>query len=605
MNEFNPIKEDKEGILAKRVIWNTNSLDIALNGLKQGRHLVANPFYENNTRLLKGDLVFNRTANEKEEWKKCAKDILYFVEKYCRLMTPEGVKNIKLRDYQKKYLRHLEENTLSVYLACRQCSKTTMSSVFLLHYLLFNVDKTALCTGNKRKTAVEVLDKIKKIYLELPYFLKPGIYKWNEAEIALDNGCRILAEATTINTGIGFSINCLLLDEFAHLPNNIAEKFYNNIFPTIVASKSRCMITSTQNGYNLFYRLYKAAESGESDYRAFKTDWYEVPEWNPEKRCWEKRDEEWHRRQVANYGSEEAFNSQFGTEFDVGAKTLLHRNTIRKLRQNIIEFIHKDLPGVSLSENYYWHPDYDPQSQLRKDFIILLGDLAEGVNKDYTHFNICRMIEPGSGKVECIGYYRSNDVDRREIAKSLMELVSIQCNYNNTLFSFERNTYGEFFLKLIQELQDEVSGFDMSCLVRYYNDTNTKFEYGIKITRGNKNTACVMFKEDFEKGLIINNSSIFVTEIGNFTDSEDKGVWQAAFGHDDAVMSQIQLEFVKKTLQYILFKQDFDATIKETEKQTNSGYADQYFNIYEQYRSVEDLYKETQNENENRLNRFS
>ena len=177
---------------------------------------------------------------------------------------------------------------------------------------------------------------------------------------------------------------------------------------------------------------------------------------------------------------------------------------------------------------------------------------------------------------------------------------------NNTLFSFERNTYGEFFLKLIQELQDEVPGFDMSCLVRYYNDTNTKFEYGIKITRGNKNTACVMFKEDFEKGLIINNSSIFVTEIGNFTDSEDKGVWQAAFGHDDAVMSQIQLEFVKKTLQYILFKQDFDATKPESEeKHQSNSYADQYFNIFDQYRSVEELYKETQNENESRLNRFS
>lgn len=604
MVEFNPIKEDKDGILAKRTIWSTKSLEVALKGLGQGRKLVANPFYENNPKLLKSDLVFQRTKEEIDEWKKCASDIIYFA-KYCKLMTPEGIQYITLRDYQEAYLKHLEEHRLSVMAAARQSGKTTTSALFMLHYICFNFDKNALVLGNKRKTAVEILDKVKKIFIELPFFLRPGIYKWNEAEIVLDNGCRLMAEATTINSGISFTFHCVLADEFAHVAPNILDRFYENLFPTITAAKSRFIISSTTNGYNLFYRIYKAAEAGENEYSPFKVDWWQVPEWNPEKRCWEKRDENWHRMQVANYGSEEAFNRQFGTEFDVGAKTLLHRNTIRKLRQNTIEFVHKDLPGVSLSENYYWHPDYDPQSQLRKDFIILLGDLAEGVNKDYTHFNICRMIEPGSGKVECIGYYRSNDVDRREIAKSLMELVSIQCNYNNTLFSFERNTYGEFFLKLIQELQDEVSGFDMSCLVRYYNDTNTKFEYGIKITRGNKNTACVMFKEDFEKGLIINNSSIFVTEIGNFTDSEDKGVWQAAFGHDDAVMSQIQLEFVKKTLQYILFKQDFDATIKETEKQTNSGYADQYFNIYDQYRSVEDLYKETQNENENRLNMFS
>jgi hypothetical protein len=81
--------------------------------------LVANPFYENNTKLLKGDLVFERTKEEIKEWKKCAGDIHYFTEKYCKLMTPEGIKNIKLRDYQKNYLQHLVDNRLSIFLACR------------------------------------------------------------------------------------------------------------------------------------------------------------------------------------------------------------------------------------------------------------------------------------------------------------------------------------------------------------------------------------------------------------------------------------------------------------------------------------------------------
>ena len=104
---------------------------------------------------------------------------------------------------------------------------TTTSAVFMLHYILFNIDKNALVLGNKRKTAVEILDKAKKIYLELPYFLKPGIYKWNEAEIVLDNGCRLMAEATTINSGISFTFHCVLADEFAHCPPNILDKFYS------------------------------------------------------------------------------------------------------------------------------------------------------------------------------------------------------------------------------------------------------------------------------------------------------------------------------------------------------------------------------------------
>lgn len=120
---FNPVKEDKDGVIAKRMIWSTESISLAIKGLEDGRKLVANPFYENNTKLLKGDLVFQRTEEEKEEWKRCATDIIYFVNKYCKLMTPQGIKNVTLRGYQERYLQHLMDNRLSIYLACRQCGK--------------------------------------------------------------------------------------------------------------------------------------------------------------------------------------------------------------------------------------------------------------------------------------------------------------------------------------------------------------------------------------------------------------------------------------------------------------------------------------------------
>ena len=53
---FNPVKEDNSGAQARRMIWSSRALDIAIDGLKQGRKLIANPFYENNTKLLKGDV---------------------------------------------------------------------------------------------------------------------------------------------------------------------------------------------------------------------------------------------------------------------------------------------------------------------------------------------------------------------------------------------------------------------------------------------------------------------------------------------------------------------------------------------------------------------
>ena len=597
--DFDPIKEDKDGVKAKRMIWSTKALDLAIKGLGEGRKLVANPFYENNIKLLKGDLVFQRTPEEVAEWKKCKKDIHYFVEKYCKLMTPEGIKHITLRDYQHKYLDHLDKNQLSVYLACRQCGKTTTTCIYLLHYLLFNIDKNTLICANILKTAKEIIDKTKKIFVELPFFLKPGIYKWNESEIVLDNGCRVQCTSTTGTSGIGFTINMLVLDEFAHLAPNIAERFYNNIFPTVVASKAKVAITSTQNGRNLFYRIYKAAEAGESDYKPFKTDWYEVPEWNPDKKCWEKRDEKWRRLQIANYGSEEAFNSQFGTNFDISSNTLISQKILSKLSTSLVEFINKEIPGVIAGDSFYWHPNFDP-STLKQNHIIITGDLSEGVERDYTVFMISRMIEPESGKLECIGFFRSNSLSRETCALAIQTFICKYCDLNKVLLSYERNTYGDLFYKqLIENAEKDplVSDFDESIIVKYFNETGTKFNRGIKITSGNKTVHCKLFKEDFERGLITNNSLQTSIELGNFND-DGTGHYKAVFGHDDLVMTMVQLTFVKNTLQYKMMKSDFDSQIEPQQSQPDSNY-----DIYAEPWG-EDIYDLDVKGNVGRLNRF-
>lgn len=575
-NTFNPIKEDNSGARARRVIWSSAVIDAALKGIEQGKKLVSNPFYENNTHLLKGDLVFERTDEEIEEWIRCKSDIIYFVEKYCKLMTPEGIKNVKLREYQTHYLQHLMDNRLSIYLACRQCGKTTTSAVFMLHYILFNTDKNALVLGNKRKTAIEILDKAKKIYLELPFFLKPGIYKWNEGEIVLDNGCRLMAEATTINSGISFTFHCVLSDEFAHIQPNIIDKFYNNLFPTITAGKARFMITSTQNGRNLFYRLYKAAEAGESEYAPFKTDWYEVPEWNPETKRWEKRDEAWKALQVANYGSEEAFNAQFGTNFDVSAATLISQKVLVRKNKEVVDFIAKEIPGVSYSEYFLWHPDFDPMT-LRNEYLIITCDLAEGVNRDYTIYNINRMIEPGSDKTECIGYFRSNELDREDTVLALQELIVKHCNQNKTLLSYEKNTYGDLFHRQLVHNNENISyltNFDQSIIVKYYTESQRSFTYGVKLTAGNKSNHCKLFKESFERNKHINDSYHLSVELGNFND-DGTGHYKAIYGHDDMVMSAVQMEFVKETLQYKLFKQEFDSNVTIVDP------TEEYYNPFE------------------------
>lgn len=585
-SDFNPVKEEKDGVKARRVIWSTKTLDLALKGIEQGKKLVANPFYENNTKLLKGDLVFQRTKEEIDEWMRCKNDIIYFVEKYCKLMTPEGIKNVTLRDYQVDYLRHLEKNRLSIMLSARQAGKTTTSALFMLHYICFNVDKNSLVLGNKRKTAVEILDKAKKIYIELPFFLRPGIYKWNEAEIVLDNGCRLMAEATTINSGISFTFHCVLADEFAHIAPNIIEKFYNNLFPTITAGRARFMITSTQNGYNLFYRLYKAAEAGENEYKHFEVTWDMIPEWNPDKKCWEKRDEKWRRMQVANYGSEEAFNSQFGTSFDVSANTLIAQKILRKKKLEVEEFTNKDLYGIPCFESYYWKPDYEPMQQLKRDHIVMTCDLAEGKSQDYTVFMFYRMIDKDSDKLECIGYFRSNELLREKCSHSLQTLICTYMNMDKILLSYEYNTYGELFYR---DLMDNIEKggiiqqkFDTSILVRYYNETGTRFTNGIKLTSNNKTSHCLLFKESFERDKIINICPKFMSELSSFI-NDGTGHYKASFGHDDMVMASVQLEFVKSTLQYKIMRDDFAAGLSPVEEEIYNPYDTNFeFNMMEE-----------------------
>ena len=577
-SKFNPIKEDKEGVLAKRIIWSTEALNTALKGIEDGRRLVANPFYDGDTHLLKGDLVFERTQPEKDEWKRCKKDIIYFAEKYCMLMTPEGIQHIKLRDYQVRYLEHLQKNRLSIMVAPRQIGKTVTSAIFMLWYICFNIDKNALIVADIRDHAVEILDKTKKIFNELPYFLKPGIYKWNESEIVLDNGCKIFARATTAKSGISFTLHCVLADEFAHVNDNIKETFYNNLFPTITTARARFIITSTQNGYELFYRLYMSAKAGDNEYAPFEVTWDQVPEWDPDRRCWVKRDENWHRQMVANLGSEEAFNKQYGISFNINANTLISQKVLGRKQLEMLEFEEKEIWGVMHSGCWLWKPGFEPMNDLRRSFLIITCDIGESLEQDYTVFSIYRLARsPIDNNVilECIGIFRSNTVLREQCALSLQQLIAKFCNQNNTLLSLERNTYGEIFLSEMENNtrnnKELAERFDNSIYVKYFNESGTRFTHGIKMTPGNKTPHCKLFKEDYERGRIVNQCSKFMLELQNFN-NDGSDHYAAAFGHDDIVMDAIQCMFVKETLQYKLLVESFETFDPKRESENDTIY---------------------------------
>ena len=579
---FNPIKETVGGKKAEAVRWTSKIIKQALDGIDKGLPLAVNPFYEKNTKLLKPDLLYKRTPEEIREWKRCAKDIIYFANKYCKLMTPDGIQSITLRDYQENYLRHLQRNRLSIMLSARQSGKTTTSAIFMLWYIIFNADKNAMVLGNKRDTAVEILKKTKDIFYELPYFLKPGVRVWNEGKISLDNGCMIIAEATTARSGIGYTLHCVLLDEFAHIAPSIQEPFYKNIFPTISAGRARLMITSTQNGLELFSRIYTAAVKGENEYAAFKVDWDQVPEWDPDKRIWYKRDDAWRQMQIGNLGSEDAFNEQFGTEFSAATNSLISKKVLTENSKHTREFIIKDMPGCH-PDNFFWDPDIEIQD-LRNMYLVLTTDISEGVGGDYTIQIINQLIgasEDGSPITRCVGYYRTNTLSDKECCDQLKEFYKLYLDNDKFLISLEYNLYGELWADHLKEPY-------IGNIIKYFEDDNfNRYKLGIRITKKTKNKMCKLFKTYYEKRYVLNDDVKFMMELKNFAQSTD--TYKASFGHDDIVMAQAQLVLAQESLQFKYMKEEFEAN----EGITNDKYVNFYDNIG-QPTYGRDLYGETQ-----------
>jgi hypothetical protein len=277
--------EKKEQEEERKVVFTSELVSETTTKINDGIILkrFQNPWFQNEVGVRRSGLTFMMTDDEINEYIRCKLDIHYFAEKYCRIKTEDGsVQNIKLRDYQKGILDLYTKNRFSILCGSRQIGKTINAAITMLHFITFNNDKNIMIVANIRSTTIEIIDKIKNIYVQLPFFLKVGIKNWNQQSIIFENGCRIKSSARSKTPAIGYTIDFLYLDEFAHIPANIIEPYYTAAFPTVSAiENSKIVITSTPNGMNLFYKLLSDSERPEGDplknnYKAMRVYWYQV-----------------------------------------------------------------------------------------------------------------------------------------------------------------------------------------------------------------------------------------------------------------------------------------------------------------------------------------
>ena len=583
--EFDPIKVARDGKMAEQVIWSTNSINTAIDGINKGLQLKANPFIGKDTQLLKPNLVYKRTKEEIEDFKKCMFDPIYFASK-CYIKTPTGLKPCTLRDYQVKYINHLVDHRFSILRACRQAGKSVITAIFCLWMIIFHNDKIALLLSKSGAAGRDLLAKIKDMYRYLPFYLKPGVLKWNLSEIAFDNNSSMTTEAFSPTAGLGKTINFLVLDEFAWCPPNDVELFYNNIIPTITTdTNANICIISTQNGFNLFYKLFMGSIKGENIYANMTVNWWDVPNWDSKNNCWIPRDEKWKNEMVGVLGSEQNFEYQYGTEFLISDKCIVSREVMADIMENAKMFITLDNHNTYKDDLLYYSLN-NKYFKIKEDYIfskenyyIILIDLAEGAGGDYTVFNIFE-IKDGE-KFEQVAYWHSNKVAIEDAALEFWLMFGQVFDPEHTLFSIEWNTYGELFWNYLRALNEPdefntdtnwrfnviktLDGIETSSAIMYKKANTTQLIPGLRWSHQSKQSACSLLRNKLSNKSIIVNDLNTAIEIQNFEDKNSNGSYEAIYGHDDIVMTLTQIPEVEKTLRF----QNLVETIQEEKMKQN------------------------------------
>lgn len=593
-------KENKEIVEKKGSIWSTERiekllLDAEENGIEYKD--VENPFHENDPELKSGNVIWEYTEEELEEIKKCASDVVYFANNYCNVMTDEGIQKINLRDYQIQILNQYQFHRKNVFVSPRQAGKTITSSIYILWYLLFNSDKNAMIMANIGDTAAELMDKIKVILRGLPYFLKPGIIVYNVMTMKFDNGCRVMAKTTTKKSSIGYTIHMLYMDEFAHINPNFINDFFKSVYPTISSSKiSRVIITSTPNGLNKFWEIYKGAIDGENEFNPIRVEWWQIP----------GRDEEWKKKEIATLGSEEDFNQEYGGQFLSSSRLLLDSKSLKRLKSGEKNFLHQQLLPFEKShisyENLLWHPKFDPCSIMEKEYqkFFISIDTAGGGGGDYSVVNIFKVTPMPTEAIKAkkfyddesdfftllqVGIFRSNTIQIEELKVLIQLLVCDILGIDNTRIVLEIDYKGEI---LMDKLLDVEEFYEEVFVFTKHSDASIKSKPGVKLTVRNKEKYCYDLKTNTRSYRIIPSEKNTIHELANFGQNPN-GSFTSQIGKDDIAMTLVNLNCIFES-------GDFQDVV-----------TDLYDNLPEKIKTlIENKFKEnTDTENNNKNNGIS
>ena len=491
--------------------------------------------YNNNPNLPREDYRHAFTQKEMDEFIKCADDPVYFAMTYMKIINVDrGLIPFEMWDFQQEMLMSFHNNRFSICKLPRQVGKTTTSVAYLLHYILFNESVNVAVLANKSAMAREILGRLQLAFEYLPRFLQQGVKEWNKGSIELANGSRIMADSTSGSSIRGRSFNIVFLDEFAFVPNNIAEAFFMSTYPTISSgSTTKVIIVSTPNGLNLFYRMWEDAIKQRSEYKPIEIHWSMVP----------GRDEAWKEQTIRNTSADQ-FRQEFECEFIGSTNTLIHPVKLRSL-------VWQDPIGIEGNIRVYKKPD--PSRTY-----CMTVDVAEGQGLDYSTFSI---IDVSEIPYQVVATFKDNKISPFLFPTIIVQTAKI---FNEAFILVEINSIGlqvadiihyelayENLIKIEakgKQGQQQTPGF------------KKKIAFGLKQSVQTKMIGCTNLKTLVESDKLIINDESTINELMTF--SADKKSFKAEEGNNDD-MAMTLVNFGWLTGQKY-FKENINNDIRKT-----------------------------------------
>lgn len=474
-----------------------------------------NIYYENNRNLKKADVQLPYSEEHIKEFMKCKNDVFYFAEKYYHIRDLDlGILKIKLRDYQKEMLSSFIDNRNTIVNATRQAGKSTSFEIFVCHYILFQEQKNVAILANKAASATNILRKVKVAYELLPKWLQSGVKVWNNSNIQFENGCEVLAAATSSSAIRSFSINCVIIDEMAFIPNNIWTEFFSSVYPTVSSSKtSKTILVSTPNGMNHFYRYWTKATSKDENLRnsfnPIKVHWSQVP----------GRDKKWYDETLSNMTTEE-FNREFEGKFLGSALTLISAECLEKLVFKN-EIPNTPLHGLLNEFDRFLRVFKKPKRGNKYIMSVDSSKLTIDSNGDPVAIQV---IDITRFPFKQVAVFQTNhDMHYLQIP----EIAYTIGKYYNWAYAFVENN------EIGQEIVDSIA-YDFEYENVFFEKDNLA---GYRTTKKTKRLGCSNIKGWVERGKLIINDAYTIEEFSTFI-KQKSGSYAAEEGYtDDLVMS--------------------------------------------------------------------